>query len=123
MILSTKIKNIWLAQHKVDFRKQHDGLLAEAFKLGLDPHRGDVVIFIGRMKNRIKVLYGDPTGLWVSSKRFTQEAMKTNFRFLTDPSCSEITQAELAMVLEGAAYSVSSKVATYDEDHHLRQIA
>ncbi len=88
MIHVTGIQRIWVAQHRIDFRRQHDGLLAEAFKLGLDPFRGDVVLFIGQGKSRIKILYADTTGLWLSIKRFTMEAMKTQFRFLRDPHCN-----------------------------------
>ena len=50
MILTMRRGWIWLANHRVDFRKQHSGLLAEAYKMNLDPFLGDVVIFIGRSK-------------------------------------------------------------------------
>ncbi len=112
MILSTRTRRIWLAQHRVDFRKQYDGLLAEAFSMGLDPFRGDVVIFVNRNKWRVKVLHADETGLWVSGKRFCAR-MKTALRFLSDPSCAEISQAELMMLIEGSAYSIERKVAPY----------
>jgi transposase len=117
VIHTTRVRKCWLARHRVDFRRHHDGLLAEAFKLGLDPFKGDLLIFIGRRKNRLKVLYADETGLWVSSKRFTEEAMKTRFRFLTDPNCTEITRAELAMIAEGAAYKLEKTVKPYLPDN------
>jgi len=104
---------IWLAKHRVDFRKQHDGLLAEAYKMNLDPFAGDLIIFIGRNRRRIKVLYADPTGIWVSAKRFTIEAMKTKLNFLLEPSCTLITEAELAMLIEGSSYTLGKKVAVY----------
>ena len=106
---------VWLAKHRVDFRKQHDGLLAEAYKMNLDPFSGDLLIFIGRHRRRIKVLYADPTGLWVSAKRFTLEAMKTNLEFLLEPSCDSITEAELAMLLEGSSYTLLRRVAVYSK--------
>jgi hypothetical protein len=81
--------------------------------MNLDPFAGDVVIFIGRHRRRIKVLYADPTGLWVSAKIFTMEAIKTELKFLTEPSCKIITQAELAMVMEGSRYTVEKKVRSY----------
>jgi hypothetical protein len=87
--------------------------LAEAFKLGKDPFMGDLLIFVGRGKSRLKLLYADPTGLWVSIKKFTLEAMKTRLRFLDDPSCTEITEAELALVLEGTAYTITGRVTPY----------
>ena len=104
---------VWLARHRVDFRKGHSGLLAEAYKMNLDPFKNDVVIFIGRNRRRIKVVHADPTGLWISTKQFTLEAMKTNFRFLSEPMCDSISQGELALLLEGSRYVIEKKVATY----------
>lgn len=112
--MPSKVKSrIWLARHRVDFRRQHDGLLAEAYKMCLDPFAGDVIIFIGRHRRRIKVLYADPTGLWVSAKRFTLEAMKTKLDFLLEPNCDSITAAELAMLIEGSSYTIGKRVAIY----------
>jgi IS66 Orf2 like protein len=113
MITVLRKSRIWLCRHQVDFRRQHDGLLAEAYRVNLDPFAGDVVIFIGRNRRALKVLYADPTGLWVSTKKFTMEAMKTKFAFLIDPSCEAITSAELAMLLEGSSYTLTKKVAVY----------
>ena len=81
--------------------------------MGLDPFRGDVVIFVGRNRRRLKLLYADPTGLWLSVKRFTVEAMKTSFAFVTDPSCRSITAAELAMLAEGSSYTLGKRVRDY----------
>ena len=106
-------QRIWLAQHKVDFRKGHSGLLSETYKMSLDPFNGDIVIFIGRNRRRIKVIYADPTGLWISSKLFTTEAMKTKLRFLLEPSCQSITQAELSLLIEGSQYTIERRVGNY----------
>ena len=113
MIVANRRQRIFLARHRVDFRKQHDGLLAEAYKMNLDPFSGDAVIFIGRARRRIKVLYADGTGLWVSAKKFTMEAMKTKLSFLLEPACQSITSAELAMLIEGSSYTLGKKVANY----------
>jgi len=113
MMLAHRRSRIWLARHIVDFRKQHQGLLAEAYKMCLDPFAGDVVIFVGRNRRRIKVLYADSTGLWVSAKTFTMEAIKTKLHFLSEPSCEIITQAELAMLMEGSRYTIEKKVKDY----------
>lgn len=37
MLATSRNHRIWLARHRVDFRKQHQGLLAEAYKMSLDP--------------------------------------------------------------------------------------
>ena len=112
-MLWNRRQKIWLARHRVDFRKQHTGLLAEAYKMSLDPYNGDVVIFIGRNRRRVKVLHADPTGLWISAKLFTLEAMKTKFKFITEPSCKVISQGELALLLEGSSYTIEKRVALY----------
>lgn len=113
MIESYKQFKIWLAQHRVDFRKGHSGLLAECFKMGLDPYRGDLVVFIGRNRRRIKIIYADATGLWVSTKVFTMEAMKTQFKFLHDIGSSVITSAELSLLMEGSSYVIKKRVAPF----------
>jgi|SRR5271165_5488063 len=116
MNFSGRKSRIWLAQHRVDFRKQHQGLLAESYKMCLDPFKGDVVIFIGKNRRRIKVLYADGTGLLVTAKVFTLEAMKTQLQFLSEPSCKSITRAELEMLMEGARYTVEKKVRRYEKE-------
>lgn len=113
MLVSSRNMKIWLARHRVDFRKQHQGLLAEAYKINLDPFAGDVIIFVGRRLRRIKVLYADVSGLWVSTKLFTNEAMKTKLVFLTDPSCDEISQSELALLIDGSRYKIEKKIVAY----------
>ena len=116
MIGASRKQRIWLAEHRVDFRKGHSGLLAESYKMSLDPFAGDVVIFIGRNRRRIKVLYADSTGLWISSKLFTMEAMKTRLSFLSEPSCRSITAAELALLIEGSRYTIEKRVALYSKN-------
>jgi transposase len=113
MMLSTRARRIWLAQHRVDFRKQHSGLLAESYKMGLDPFAGDVIIFVGRTRRMLKVLYADATGLFLTAKLFTLETMKTKFKFLTQSIATDITMAELSLLLEGARYTIEKRVATY----------
>ena len=118
MFLSPPQQRIFVADYVVDFRRAHDGLLAEAYRLKLDPFQGDLLVFVGRKKNRIKILYADSTGLWISWKQFTMEAIKTQFRFLSDPSCRLITVGELSMLLEGSSYILSRRVKSYSSAHH-----
>lgn len=113
MMLSNRRQRIWLAQHRVDFRKQHSGLLSESFRMGLDPFAGDVIIFVGRSRRMLKVLYADPTGLFVTAKLFTLETMKTKFKFIEDALAQDITEAELSLLLEGSRYTIEKRVAVY----------
>ena len=116
MIPIARVRRLWLAFHRVDFRKQEKGLLAEVFSLGLDPYEGDLVIFIGRGRRVIKILYADSSGLWLSKKAFTVEAMKTKFSFLSKPEVCSISSGDLAMLLEGTAYQVQKRVSKWPKN-------
>jgi transposase len=111
MLPPAKLRFIHLAMHRVDFRRSHDGLLAEAYKMGLDPFAGDVILFVGRCRRRMKLLFADNTGLWVAFKRFNAESMKTRFRFLADAQFNKISMAELQMFFEGSAYTIEKRLA------------
>ena len=47
-MLPVTVRRVLMAQHRVDFRKRFNGLLAEAYRLGADPYDGDCVVFINR---------------------------------------------------------------------------
>jgi hypothetical protein len=110
MISPVGFSRVFVVEHRVDFRLGHQGLLGVAHSLGLDPLKGDLIVFIGRAKTRIKILYADSTGLWVSTKQFTNECMKTVFSFLSNPGCKEISQGELALLIEGSSYLIKKKI-------------
>ena len=110
MLPSSRFRFVHVAMHRVDFRKAHDGLLAECYGMGLDPFAGDAVLFIGRCRRRMKLLFSDESGLWVAFKRFNAATMKTKFRFLADPQVTEISAAELQMFFEGTAYTVDRRL-------------
>jgi hypothetical protein len=116
MLISSRTQKVYLARHRVDFRKQHQGLLAEAYKMRLDPFKGDIIIFIGKNLRRVKVLYSDISGLWLSTKLFTSEAMKSKIKFLLDPSCDEISHGELALLIDGSRYTIEKKVNAYHQN-------
>ena len=103
-------QRIFVVDHRIDFRLRHNGLLAHSYSLNLDPFRGDIIVFVSRNRREVRVLAGDSTGIWLHSKVFTEQAMRTQFSFLTDPSCRRITSGDLAMLLEGAAYEVKRRL-------------
>ncbi len=107
MLPPAKLRFIHIAMHRVDFRRSHDGLLAECYQMGLDPFQGDVVLFIGRCRQRMKLLFADETGLWLAFKRFNKETMRTKFRFIRDPLVNQISMAELQMFFEGKSYMIN----------------
>ena len=109
MLPTVRFRHVYVAMHRVDFRKSHDGLLGECYRLGLDPFAGDAVLFVGRCRRRMKLLFADESGLWVGFKRFNSDSMKTKFRFLMDPSVSSISAAELQLFFEGVAYTIDRR--------------
>lgn len=113
MLTTIKMSKIWLCRHRVDFRKGHDGLLAEAYKLGLNPFNGDVVLFIGRCRKKVKALAADSNGLWVCYKKFSNGSSKADFNFLRDPECRVITPSELAVLLDGCKSKLGGRVENF----------
>lgn len=107
------IKKIWLARHAVDFRCSHNGLLAQANQVGIQIFQGDALLFIGRDKKKIKLLFADENGLWVAYKKFHQKGLKLRLEFLESPLKTKLTKPELKMLLSGASYTSGGKPAPW----------
>jgi len=69
-MLPVTMRRVFLAEHRVAFRKQMNGLLAEAYRLGADPYGGDCVVFIKKDRTQLRALVGDSYGLYLVSRRF-----------------------------------------------------
>ncbi len=106
MLDLVKPRRFFLAQYVVDFRKGHQGLLSEARRNGLEPYAGDLIAFVSRDRTKIKALIGDESGLTLLYKSFSTGTIKTKIRFLDSPDVHSVTFAEIAMLLEGSAYTV-----------------
>jgi hypothetical protein len=65
-------RRLCIVRKRVDFRKGHEGLLGEAFRLDLSPMNGDVIVFVGRRRDRVKILLADESGLWLQYKVLTK---------------------------------------------------
>lgn len=115
-MIASKIKKIWLAKHKVDFRKQEYGLLAECYRLGIDPFKGDCVIFIGTGRRKVKILYADRSGLLLTKKSFADQAMKTRLKFLSEPGIRSVSWSDLVLILEGSSYEIFNKVDEWPKE-------
>jgi transposase len=92
----------------VDFRKQHDGLVAIVRgQLASDPLDGSVFVFFNRRRDRIKLLLWDANGFWLFYKRLE----RGTFERLRDGNSDrlQITRAELSMLLDGIDVSMSKK--------------
>ena len=109
-MLPSLIRRVLIAQHRADFRKRFDGLLGEAYRLGADPYAGDCVVFLKGDHTQLRALAGDKLGLYLICRRFEEGSLRANFSFAREPACATITMAELALLFEGASFTVHRRV-------------
>ncbi len=70
MLSLSPATRIFVALDPVDMRKGFNGLYAYVQAvLGQDPLTGHVFVFTNRLRNRLKLVYWDGSGLWVCAKR------------------------------------------------------
>jgi transposase len=92
---------IYLCTSPTDMRKGFDTLAALVRDfLAQDPLSGHLFLFVGRAKDRLKVLYWDADGFCIWYKRLEEGTFKMP-RASTDGASVELKASELAMMLEG----------------------
>lgn len=110
MILSSAVR-AYLCAEAVDMRKSIDGLSQMVVTaLGMNPLSGQVFVFIGRRRDRAKLLVWDRHGFWVLYKRLERG------RF-TDPARlagSGIAMSELVAWLEGIDLSRTRRLQSVE---------
>lgn len=100
-------KRIFLYSQSVDMRKGFDGLsgLLTA-QMGADALSGDAYVFVGRRKDRLKLLVWEPSGFVLYYKRLEAGT----FRLPNDKqSAVELSSAELWALLEGLDLEVKNR--------------
>lgn len=112
-MLSVKVRRVFLACHRVDFRRRFDGLLAEAMQLGADPYGGDCVLFVKRDHTQLRAIVGDEAGLYLVCRRFEGGRLRKLVAFARDPQATALTTAELSLLLEGANFTVHQRAAAW----------
>jgi hypothetical protein len=112
-MLSVKVRRVFLAQHRVDFRKRFDGLLAEAFQLGADPYDGDCVLFVKGDHTQLRAIVGDGVGVYLICRRFEGGRLRNLAAFAQQRSAAEISTAELSLLLEGASFTVHQRARAW----------
>jgi IS66 Orf2 like protein len=112
-VLSVKVRRVFLARHRVDFRKRFDGLLAEAFQLGADPYDGDCVLFVKRDHTQLRAVVGDGVGLYLICRRFEGGRLRNLAAFAQQPGAAEISTGELSLLLEGANFTVHQRARAW----------
>jgi hypothetical protein len=112
-MLPVTMRRVFLAEYRVDFRKQMNGLLAEAYRLGADPYDGDCVVFIKKDRTQIRALVGDGYGLYLVSRRFEGSRLRTVLQFAAEPSAGTISTGELSLLLEGSSFTVHQRAKAW----------
>lgn len=105
-MLPVRIRRVFMAQHRVDFRKQLNGLLGEALRLGASPYDGDCVLFVKKDRTQLRALVGDGVGLYLVTRRFEGGRLRMLLSFADQPLAKTLTSAELSLLLEGATFTV-----------------
>lgn len=105
-MLPVNVRRVLLAQHRVDFRRQTNGLLAEAYRIGADPYNGDCIVFVRKDFTQIRALVGDRYGLYLVSRRFEGGRLSAALKFAQEPGTKTVSTGELSLLLEGASFTV-----------------
>lgn len=73
MFVPANQSRIWLCTQPTDMRKSFDGLSAWVkTQLGHNPLGGHYFVFVNRRKTQMKILYFEPSGFCLWSKRLEQ---------------------------------------------------
>jgi len=107
------IRRVFLAQHRVDFRKGADGLIGEAYRLGADPYSGDCIVFVKKDQTQLRALVGDSIGVYVVMRRFEGARVRLLQSFSDRPTGTSISTGELSLLLEGARYTVHKRAGAW----------
>ncbi|MFN0248603.1 MAG: IS66 family insertion sequence element accessory protein TnpB [Kofleriaceae bacterium] len=108
-MLPVTVRRVFLAEHRVDFRKGFDGLLAETYRLGCEPYEGDCVVFIKKDRTQIRALVGDAFGLYLVSRRFEGGRLSKLLEFTERPGKRTISTGELSLLMEGSSFTVHKR--------------
>jgi transposase len=92
---------VFLCTSPTDMRKGFDTLAVLVREgLGCDPMSGHLFLFIGRRRDRLKILYWDRDGWALWYKRLEQGTFRMPVA-KPDAASVELKASELAMLLEG----------------------
>jgi transposase len=92
---------VYLATAPTDMRKGFDTLAAMVREfLKHDPLSGHLFLFVGRGKDRLKILHWENGGYWIWYKRLEEGTFRLP-AVSADSASVELKASELAMLLEG----------------------
>lgn len=117
MLTFATTQRIYLARAVVDMRKSFDSLTSLVRnQLGKDPFTGDAFVFVGKGRDRVKVLVWDVSGFWVCAKRLEKGAFALPKPAMAKDATASLplSVAEVHLLLEG----IDVHAATYKRHYH-----
>jgi hypothetical protein len=121
-MLPVNVRRVLLVEHRVDFRKGMDGLLAESYRVGATPYDGDCIVFIKKDRTQIRALTGDSIGLFLITRRFEGGRLRSLLKFAEQPTARSVSAGELALLLEGSSYTVHKRAPSWRSPDARRSI-
>ena len=112
-MLPVRLRRVFLVQHRVDFRKQSDGLLGEAYRLGAEPYEGDCVVFVKRDFTQLRAFVGDAIGSYLVTRKFEGGRVRVLQSFAERPTGMPISTGELSLLLEGGRFTVHKRARAW----------
>ncbi|WP_409523037.1 IS66 family insertion sequence element accessory protein TnpB [Nitrincola sp. MINF-07-Sa-05] len=111
MFAPGNLARIWLCTQPTDMRKSFQGLSALVKnQLDLNPLSGQYFVFVNRRKTHMKVLYFEPSGYCLWSKRLEQG------QFRVSPSSSgqrALSWTDLQLILDGVEVQKTRQYKRY----------
>lgn len=114
-------RRIFLARQAVDMRKGAASLAALVENaLGQDPYTGDIFVFVGRRKNRVKLIAWDRSGFWLCGKHLEQGTFAVPHGAAVEQAdgTMPLSPAQIQMLLEG----IDVHRATYHAHYHRPEV-
>ena len=101
LTLPTSVR-IYLARGATDMRKSIDGLTGLVQQVfAHDPFSGHLFAFCNRCKDRIKILYWEPSGFWLLHKRLERGTFAWPVPEDSTHTHVELSSTDLAALLGG----------------------
>jgi transposase len=103
-MINVSARRLFLCAQPVDMRKGMDGLATIVLaQLQRDPNNGDIFIFVGRRRDRLKALCWDGDGYWLCSKRLAEGRFLIPHVERSDgrPAALELSETEWHLLLDG----------------------
>lgn len=81
--------------------------MAESYRLGIDPFKGDIIIFVSKDKRKAKILSCNEIYAQVDYRRLHLGGFQ--IPFLSEKRCRQIAPAEIQIFLEGHRYIIKER--------------